>query len=115
MLTPEEWTRQRLLQQFIEVLKIPASWISVEKEIWIHSVKKRYDILVHDAAASPLILVECKAPSVELNASVMEQVLRYHIQVPAPYLILANGSEIRCWGKKGSDLQEQADWPLLRK
>ena len=114
-LTPEEWTRQRLLQQFIEVLHIPSGWIAVEKEIDLNGLRKRYDVLVHDDAGTPQILVECKAPDVSLDAAVMEQLLRYHIRLPVPYLILANGKEIRCWRRSDDDLQECSEWPVFRK
>ncbi|MBM3432420.1 MAG: type I restriction enzyme HsdR N-terminal domain-containing protein [Bacteroidetes bacterium] len=114
-LTPEEWTRQRLLQQFIEVLHVPAGWIAVEKEIDLNGLRKRYDILVHDASGAPQVLIECKAPEVPLQAAVMEQLLRYHIRIPVPYLIIANGSEIRCWERLAEGLQECSDWPRFRK
>lgn len=114
-LTPEEWTRQRLLQQFIEVLKIPAGWIAVEKEIELNGLRKRYDILVHDATGAPQVLIECKAPEIPLQTAVMEQLLRYHIRIPAAYLIITNGKEIRCWQRLNEGLQECSDWPSFRK
>lgn len=114
-LTPEEWTRQRLLQQFIEVLHIPAGWIAVEKEIDLNGLRKRYDVLVHDASGTPQILVECKAPEVSLNAAAMEQLLRYHIRLPVPFLLLANGNEIRCWKRSNGDLEECREWPSFGK
>ncbi|MFM7672088.1 MAG: type I restriction enzyme HsdR N-terminal domain-containing protein [Bacteroidota bacterium] len=114
-LTPEEWVRQRLLQQFTEVLQIPAGWIAVEKEIELNGLTKRYDILVHDTSASPWLLVECKAPEIHLGPAVMEQLLRYHIRIPVPFLIISNGEETRCWEKSESHLLERDQWPSFRK
>lgn len=114
-LSPEEWIRQRLLQQFIEILQIPAGWIAVEKEIELNGLRKRYDVLVHDGTGTPQVLVECKAPNIALNASAMEQLLRYHIRIPVAYLILANGNDIRCWARSQEGVQECLDWPRIRK
>lgn len=114
-LTPEEWTRQRLLQQFTEVLQIPSSLISVEKEMEINGLKKRYDLLVFDDNGSPWLLAECKAPSIKLASSVMEQLLRYHIRIPVPYLIIGNGEETRGWQKETDGLVELMQWPSFRK
>lgn len=114
-LTPEEWVRQRMLQQFIEVLLIPSSWIAVEKEIEVNGLRKRYDVLVHDGNGQPYLLVECKAPDVSLGQSVREQLLRYHIRIPVPYLIICNGEQIHAWEKTSSGVLELTDWPALGK
>ncbi len=114
-LTPEEWTRQQLLQQFTEVLQIPSSLISVEKEMEINGLKKRYDLLVFDDNGSPWLLAECKAPTIKLASSVMEQLLRYHIQIPVPYLIIGNGEETRGWQKETYGLVELMQWPSFQK
>lgn len=114
-LTPEEWVRQRLLQQFIDVLKIPASWIGVEKEIEVNGLRKRYDILVHDDDNNPWAMVECKAPDIPMGLSVWEQLLRYHIRISVPFLIISNGEETHAWEKTSSGLQEMSDWPRFRK
>ena len=110
-LTPEEWVRQRLLLQFTEALQIPAAWIAVEKEIVVNGLRKRYDVLVHDASGNPWIMVECKAPDVWLGQSVWEQLLRYHIRIPVPYLIITNGEETHGWEKTPNGMQELISWP----
>lgn len=115
VLTPEEWVRQRLLKQFIEVLSIPPSWIAVEKEIEVNGLRKRYDVLVHDAQGSPWAMAECKAPDIGLGTSVWEQLLRYHIRIPATYLIISNGAETHGWEKTESGVRELTSWPSSRK
>ena len=101
MLTPEEWVRQNFLQYLIEVKKYPASLIAVEKEIFLGDVKKRFDIIVYSAATKPWMLIECKEMNVPLNNTVLNQALRYNLNLQVPYIILTNGSY--CYGFKVVD------------
>lgn len=114
-LTPEEWVRQRLLTQLIHVLQIPNKWIAVEKEIEVNKLRKRFDVLVYDEQSLPYCLIECKAPDVPLTSSVFDQLLRYHLQVPVPYLMISNGEQTRGWHTSEGQLIELTDWPWRRK
>lgn len=112
-LTPEEWVRQNFLQYLLQEKKYPASLIAVEKEIMLGELKKRFDILVYDQQHLPWMMIECKAMQVALNEEVIEQVLRYSITVPAPYLVITNGSFCAGWKKEKGQLTEQfilPDW-----
>jgi len=92
LLTPEEWVRQNFLQYLVQVKKYPATLIAVEKEIKLADLKKRFDIVVYDAASKPWMIIECKEMNVELNKQVLDQVLRYNITMQVPYLVITNGS-----------------------
>ena len=96
ILTPEEWVRQNFLQHLIQVKKYPASLIAVEKEIFLGDVKKRFDIIVYSAVTEPWMLIECKEINVPLDNAVLNQALRYNINLQVPYIILTNGSY--CYG-----------------
>jgi hypothetical protein len=74
----------------------PSSLISVEKEIKLADLKKRYDIVVFNRQTLPWMIIECKEMNVSLSQKTMEQILRYHISIPAKYLIITNGSH--CFG-----------------
>ncbi len=91
MLTPEEWVRQNFLQYLVQIKKYPASLIAVEKEIKLGELKKRFDIVVYDSNTKPWMIVECKEMNIELDRSVLDQVLRYNISLNVPYLIITNG------------------------
>ena len=56
--------------------------------------RRRYraDILVFDRQLHPLVLVECKAPGVNLDAKVVEQVVRYTRTLAVRYVLVTNGS-----------------------
>jgi hypothetical protein len=75
----------------IKQKKYPASLISIEKEIILNDLKKRYDIVVYNKQLQPIIVIECKAPYIELDQSVVEQALRYNLIIKANYLMLSNG------------------------
>ena len=113
LLTPEEWVRQNFIQYIIQVKKYPASLIAQEKLIRLGELKKRFDILVYDKNHFPWMMIECKAPEIKLDVSVLQQLLRYHISVPTGFLIITNGGFSYGWEKKGKDLyliQELPEW-----
>jgi hypothetical protein len=93
-LTPEEWVRQNFLQYLMQVKKYPASMIAVEREISLGEMKKRFDILVYNSLHKPWMMVECKAMTVPLTESVLNQLLRYNMSVPVDYLVITNGSYV---------------------
>ena|SRR5690242_14677851 len=91
-LTPEEWVRQNIICFLLVQKNVPYSLISVEKEIKLAELKKRYDLVVYDRQTLPWMIIECKEMKVILSQKTMEQILRYHISIPAKYLIITNGS-----------------------
>jgi hypothetical protein len=112
VLNDEEWVRQNFIQYLIQTLNYPAAFIAVEKEIMLGELKKRFDILVYDKNHQPWLMIECKATAVHLNNAVLQQVLRYNISVPVPYLIITNGNFTYGWQKKGIDLELIQQLPL---
>lgn len=90
-LTPEEWVRQHVVNYFITHQKYPASLISLEKEIELNGVRKRYDVVVYNKKLQPFIIVECKAPGVELSQEVLEQASRYNLILNVDYVFITNG------------------------
>ena len=94
-LSPEEWVRQNMIH-YLLLKKYPASLIAVEKEIKVGELTKRCDIVVYSRKALPFMIIECKEMNVPLSKKTVEQILRYHITLPADYLIVTNGSY--CFG-----------------
>ena len=90
-LSPEEWVRQHLLNYLVNIKKYPSSSISIEKELLLNDLKKRYDIVVYTRQLQPLLIVECKAPYIALNTDVVDQALRYNLVIKAPLLMISNG------------------------
>lgn len=111
VLTDEEWVRQNFIQFMIREMKYPAELIAVEKEFLLGELKKRFDILVYDKSHIPWMLVECKSPVTSLDEKVVNQLLRYHISIPVPYLIITNGSYTAGWEKSNAGLKELEQIP----
>lgn len=89
--TPEEWVRQHIIQYLI-ASGYPSSLIAVEKKILLpDNLTKRADIVVYGRDTNPFMIIECKRMEVPLSEKVLEQVLRYHIPLQPPYLIITNG------------------------
>ena len=90
-LTPEEWVRQHFIHYLNVHKKVPLSHIAVEKALIVSHLFKRADIVVFKGGSKPLLAVECKAPSVEVNEEVFYQVLRYNMTLRVEYLAVTNG------------------------
>ncbi|MGG5486561.1 type I restriction enzyme HsdR N-terminal domain-containing protein [Gaetbulibacter sp. PBL-D1] len=91
VLQPEEWVRQHCLQFLIEEKKYPKSLINVEKELTVNDLRKRYDIVVYNPNGQIHLVVECKAPKININQTVFDQIARYNLELNATYLMVTNG------------------------
>lgn len=91
LLTPEEWVRQHVLNYLIEDLKYPKSLINVEKLVNVNGLKRRYDIVVFKSDGSLFLLVECKAPEVQITQATFDQIAQYNFVLKAENLMITNG------------------------
>lgn len=91
VLTPEEWVRQHTVRKLREENGIPKSHINVEKQIVLNKLKKRYDIVVFNSDGSIYLIVECKAPHIQINQTTFDQIAQYNFVLNARYLMVTNG------------------------
>lgn len=91
VLTPEEWVRQHVVHYLIYEKKYPKNYLNVEKQINVNGTVKRYDIVVFDSFGNYDILVECKAPHIQINQSTFDQIARYNFAMKANILMVTNG------------------------
>ena len=91
VLQPEEWVRQHCIHFLIQEKKYPKSLINVEKELIINALKKRYDIVVYNSDGSIHLIIECKAPKININQDTFDQIARYNLELNATYLMVTNG------------------------
>ena len=105
-LTPEEWVRQNFIQYLLQTMLYPRSLIAIEKELQLGDLKKRFDILVYDNNHLPWMMIECKSMDVPLDEKVLAQLLRYHIAVPVPFLVITNGSYCAAFEKVNGSLSQ---------
>lgn len=96
LLTPEEWVRQHLVNFLVTQKNFPLSLISVEKGFKNNRRKQRYDLLVFDRKGEPLMMIECKAPGIDINQHVFDQAGRYNNKYKAAYMLISNGMNHYC-------------------
>ena len=89
--TPEEWVRQNFVQYLIQEGKYPSGLIGIEVMFSLNKLKRRVDILVHNRAGEPVMIVECKAPDIRIDDKVFDQIVCYNMGLKVPYIIVTNG------------------------
>ena len=93
MLTPEEWVRQHLIHFLIHHQGYPQGRMASEYAISYNGLSKRCDLVVFDAQGKPKIILECKAPEVQLSQKTMFQIAQYNKVLQVERLIISNGNE----------------------
>lgn len=96
VLTSEELVRQLFIQYLIKDRGFSIHKIAVERTLIINERTKRFDILVYNSDFQPFILIECKAPNINLSTATFEQAAWYNFQLKADYLVITNGKVTYC-------------------
>ena len=92
-LTPEERVRQWCIGVLRDQMGVPVHMMMSEAGFKLGDKQFRADILVYDRQASPLMVVECKRPEVELTQEVLDQAIRYNMVLNVKYIIITNGTK----------------------
>ena len=95
-LTPEEFVRQNFVGWLISDFHYPAALMANEVEIILNDTKKRCDTVIYDKCCNPLVIIEYKAPEIEVTQATFDQILRYNRRLKAKYLIVSNGRRNYC-------------------
>ena len=90
-ITPEEWVRQWFLDFLTNHKGFPAGRIAVEAEVKYNKMSRRADAVVFDNASMPFVIIECKAPTIEIDENVFYQACMYNNPLNAKWLFLTNG------------------------
>jgi hypothetical protein len=72
-------------------LNYPASNIQIERNHRIDQLNRRTDIQVYDSNGEVFMLVECKAPHVEITSLTFQQASQYQKKNQAKYMVLTKG------------------------
>lgn len=94
--TPEEWVRQHFIYWLNHQFHYPFSLMANEIGLKVNGAKKRCDTIIFRNDGSPLIIVEYKAPNVNITQTVFDQIVRYNMSLHAEYLIVSNGLSHYC-------------------
>ena len=95
-LTPEEWVRQHFVNYLITEKIYPKELLANEVNIKLNGTSKRCDTVVYNRFLVPLMIVEYKAPSVEITSAVFDQIVRYNMVLHVTYLTVSNGIRHFC-------------------
>lgn len=95
-LTPEEWVRQNFVRFLIEDREFPPALMNNEISLSQNGINRRCDTLVADHQGTPLVIVEYKAPTIEISQKTFDQIVRYNMVLRARYLIVSNGITHYC-------------------
>ena len=95
-LTPEEWVRQHFEHFLIEQKGYPKGLLANEVELRVGEKKLRCDSLLYDKAMQPQMIIEYKAPEVEITQQVFDQISVYNRLLHVDYLVISNGLQHFC-------------------
>lgn len=95
-LTPEEWVRQHFVHFLTEHKGYPTGLIANEIQVHLNGTSKRCDSVVYDHNMHPRVIIEYKAPHVEITQKVFDQIMRYNMVLHVDYLIVSNGLRHFC-------------------
>lgn len=96
VLQPEELVRQLLVQYLLVEKGYNKNRIALEKLLIVNELERRFDVLIYDAATQPFMLVECKAPHVEITDLTFRQIAQYNLPLRVNYLLVTNGMKTYC-------------------
>ena len=80
-LTPEEMVRQCFINFLVEYKGYPTALIGNEVQLSIGEKKLRCDSVLYDRDMQPRMIMEYKAPDIEITEKVLHQILSYNTQL----------------------------------
>ena len=67
-----------------------------EVQVALNGTKKRCDTVLYQRDLSARMIIEYKAPDVEITQAVFDQITRYNMVLKVDYLIVSNGMQHYC-------------------
>lgn len=95
-LTPEEWVRQHFVHYLTTHKGYPSGLMANEVMIQLNNTRKRCDTVLYRKDLSARLIVEYKAPHIEITQAVFDQITRYNLVLRVDYLIVSNGLRHYC-------------------
>lgn len=95
-LTPEEWVRQHFVRWMCLYLGYPPSMMANEYGLNLNGCRRRCDTVVFSRDLRPVVIVEYKAPHIDITQKVFDQIYRYNLVCGARCLIVSNGLSHYC-------------------
>lgn len=95
-LTPEEWVRQHFVHYLITRKGYPKELLANEVLVKLNGTSKRCDTVAYSPFLEPLVIVEYKAPHINITEAVFDQIARYNRVLHVEYLMVSNGLTHYC-------------------
>lgn len=95
-LTPEEWVRQHFAHYLTGHLGYPSALMAHEVELRVGGKRVRCDGVLYDQQLHPRMLMEYKAPGIQLSQKVFDQITAYNLLLHVDYLVVSNGLQHYC-------------------
>ncbi|MFZ1236939.1 MAG: type I restriction enzyme HsdR N-terminal domain-containing protein [Prevotella sp.] len=95
-LTPEEWVRQHFIHFLIEHKNYPASLLANEVQLKMADKSMRADSVLYNQLLQPRMIIEYKAPTIQISQKVFDQIMSYNILLHVDYLVVSNGLQTYC-------------------
>lgn len=91
LLTPEEWVRQHVIHFLLTEKQIPLGLIAAEMTIEVNKLVRRCDVVVYGNDGKPKLIIECKAPEINLTEKTFQQIAQYNFTLNVDFLMVTNG------------------------
>ena len=95
-LTPEEWVRQHFTHFLVEHKNYPQTLLANEVELRIGEKRLRCDTLLYNKELRPRMIIEYKAPTIQIQQKTFDQISVYNLLLKVDYLIVSNGLRHYC-------------------
>jgi type I site-specific restriction endonuclease len=71
--------------------KISQSLMAAEMPIVVNTLQRRCDLVIYSKEGRPLMIVECKAPEIQLDEKVFHQIAQYNFELGVDLIMVSNG------------------------
>ena len=95
-LTPEEWVRQHFTHFLTDHKGYPKGLLANEVELRIGEKRLRCDTLLYNKELRPRMIIEYKAPTIQIQQKTFDQISVYNLLLKVDYLIVSNGLQHYC-------------------
>ena len=95
-LTPEEWVRQHFTHYLTDHKGYPKGLLGNEVELHISEKRLRCDTILYNKQGQPQMIIEYKAPNIQIQQKTFDQISVYNLLLHVDYLIVSNGLQHYC-------------------
>ena len=95
-LSPEEWVRQHFTHYLVEHKGYPKGLMGNEVELHIGEKRLRCDTVLYNKEGQPRMIIEYKAPTIQIQQKTFDQISAYNLLLHVDYLIVSNGLQHYC-------------------